>query len=497
MAANVLAALELKRRNPDMKITLIVTTNHEESRSFVKKSSDIVKTMLPNLDPNQQDIIQQTQGIHVVFLSENALHFQDQVSSKTLAAIEKADLSLQFSANKSGLRPLLMAAGRVSYDFTELGELSPLFIQNQRRLNQSYYDFPPITLTAGPGKGGVYTTDTNRDLNTLIMQNWLESFSISYHQQKPVSLAFAYSKNSNALITYYQAVAEIARAQPAQKFLLIARHELDPNFLDSPQNLTVLRYEGMPFPVMKALIQESTLPPLVTGDVSASIALSTFRKGRAFLYDQYSWKKSFVADLIQELKKHSEGALTAHDLAILENAWNYNETGRWMGSTGPTVEFMQNQVLQNRVTEALSRMQHANDLMKNALLVYRLHQIFEKEIKSGMHFFIPYLTPKLLASGSAQSLKMALLGLMSSTSESPESRAIALVSLFKFGYFRNRPPEQLFYSLKEIWALGQPAQRVFLAYQVAHETDFGQHLSKLGFTSLAPVKCKISVTIAQ
>ncbi len=418
VAANFVSALNLKKRHPQIEVTLLVTTSQNESRPGVLKSSEIIKIMEPDLDPTQMDTIQKVRGLQVIFLSEDAETMIRTVSDTQLEKIPKADITLQFAANKTGIHELARKTSRVAFDFEEFGSASTMRFSNSKS-----HPLPVVTMQAGPNKAGYFYVSPPSGIES----------SLAGSATAGKTVAFCYSKDSKSVEAYASAVLKLARKNSYGRYLLVLPSSLtiDPSY--KPANLEISQYSRMTHNEVQSLIFRSDLPPLITGDVSLSIAMSSVGKGRLFLYDYPAWKTDFMDEFISDLKTKMLALNSEVELKLLENMLKLSGTGIHQNSADEILKFFESKTLQNNASRIIHQEQRKNDIYKNVFLIHQIYQIFELEIKSGLSGLLNFLTSKLISAGNWNRLKNELaLEFQGLT----QDKGYAVVTLAKLGYYK-------------------------------------------------------------
>lgn len=87
-----------------------------------------------------------------------------------------------------------------------------------------------------------------------------------------VKIGFTYSKGDDASEEYIRAVVKWAETRPTERFAIISRWPA-PHGINVPSNVDIRQHKSMAFADTKAFIAVSTMPILVTGDMSLTLAI--------------------------------------------------------------------------------------------------------------------------------------------------------------------------------------------------------------------------------
>lgn len=290
VASNVAAAIELKTRFPNMKITLLVTSQNEELlTSSSRSATEIVQILLPETDAKKLAERQTTvAGFDVIYLPPlPELAFQ-KVEGSVLGSIyhiiPPADLTLQFSANHSPVKALLHAKNFIGLSFNELeGETSV---------------FKNGTLNAGPLSNGIYFLKSlkgpeQQQRQRRIINDWLSQNEIPELNFESEEFTLGYMSSAKLAQAQLQAMVRIALENPDKHFTLFQNIEIKKSFT-IPANLRLIYVKALPLKVHQALFALASLTPICRGDLSFSTLLSTTNASKAFIYDTEIWKREFA-----------------------------------------------------------------------------------------------------------------------------------------------------------------------------------------------------------
>lgn len=313
--SNVTMALELKKMFPEIDVRLIVTLNDDDSRSHVNRVRKFIPSVLKNasgaayLNPDSQEP-QNYQGVKIYFASvpaplgysqtEHLTAEQIALVKELTAHIPKADMGIQYSANNSPYSNLVVKAQTLKVYFEEYSE----------HLDSHQYSFfqkgsESIKLRAGPLGFGIYGFDSKEDargssVNQEYINSWLKKITTE-NLKNNFDLAFAYAGDDGLIEDYVKAVTALAKEKGRQTVVVYKGS----GKIRSLDNVVLIPIGSHPRELAHALISESTYSPLVTGDGSLSSALETVAKGKAFLYEEVSWKTTPMHALIQAVFANS------------------------------------------------------------------------------------------------------------------------------------------------------------------------------------------------
>lgn len=398
VASNYIGALELKKKFPESKITLVVTTlkNLDKKFSNVNKSDSIIKTLAPKLDINLVDTLQEHKGIQIIFLSKDPFEITEN-DLDILKILPKGDLALQFSANKSGFWKLANTLGKIAFDFTELSETESSHIVAKENSPEHYRDLKiHATYPAGPGLGGVYYINQDFEKNNTLISTWLQNIHhiTSIEEYSKLNIGFIYSKNTVAINNYIKFMNQLALNNPTKNYLLVLPEGNEIKFF--PKNLNIYFYKNLNLELSKALIQNSKIPPLVTGDSSLSMALSSLKSKIFFFYDLCSWKIKLKNDLQIQLEKY----LNPNSVNEFKKIFNlYFGIGIEPFSDEQIknlVNISESEIINKQLASARDLLMQNNNIFDFVKQLYYVHKTFLDETPSSIKKLIPHLGDKLL-----------------------------------------------------------------------------------------------------
>lgn len=321
--ANVKMALDLKKRYPQIAVRLIVTLNEDEhlhNSETGKVGQFIPEVLRSNSGEKYLDIhskvIQHYEGIEVYFVdlasslihSTNSSLSEEQIQTIKQATnhIPAAELGLVFSdAPTHGVNSDILKAEKMEIHFAEYNSenssLPNLGVVKFAFLNLPVSYFRMRSGLSGMGFYGLNSVNPAKSTleNQAVISKWLGTIQSKYPELKNhvsyssfQNLAFAYAGSgygNNSIVTdYVRAVSEITQG----KTLIVFNGTGEP-FIRKTETgeLVYIPLGQHPMELAHALIAESKLSPLVTGDSSLSSALATTTKKKSFLYEDIPWKK--------------------------------------------------------------------------------------------------------------------------------------------------------------------------------------------------------------
>lgn len=407
VAANLVMALELKSRNPEATINFLVTSEINRRIPTVPTTNEIMQNMVPELNSSIKDQIQVWRGINFIFLNIDytTLAKLEILTTSDLTylrrVIPKSDMSIQFSANNSAAVAALRVNSNISFSFNELAGGDILF----RGAMEKSSDFSSLYQgKTGAGSMGYYLIEDRSSSEEYFktIQAWSQSHGISPDNKK---ILFAYSKNAQALQLYIEALARVV--DPNQHYVLYMQDRSDV-FIDKlPANVQVVKAKSLPHEVMKALIHEAVIAPLVTGDVSLSLALSFVRAGRVFVYETLVGKKDHIVELFQKAKMFVSSthrllyqqATTA--LMIDGRTLSYDERNTKIEKL---VETLKNKEIQSRISESLTQLRREMDVLSNIQHFISFNNRFKYLNLTPEHEMTSALLRNWIAAGGEQNL---------------------------------------------------------------------------------------------
>ena len=417
VAANIVSAFELKKRDPSLTINVLVTSYRERPKfqytleehnklfaeaktpeeqeavlnppSPIMTTDEIVKIMLPKLDPKIKHKPQTLHGVNFIFLeadAEDLTHFSNtqSVSDDLKAAIPMADLSLQYASNSHPMDKPLRTNSKIAFNFYE--PYNDFAVLDEFHYTQKVEDGPLwISMYSGAESSGFYLEAPRDDANDRHARSeitkWLKrefktTLALRTH------LLFSYSKEAEATQVYLDAVAKIAAANPQLKYVLVTKNFPELDLSKSPPNMKVIRAASFPHSIVRSLIMESALSPLITGDTSLALALSHTTKKKTFIYEAPQWKKGAAQNMIgmlsreSGLKEKSIGAVFLVDPAALRQADARKKAAGFLSRV------LMDQKLQGRIHETILRLKPRWDIYANTLNYYDFYRTYQVELDS-------------------------------------------------------------------------------------------------------------------
>ncbi len=296
VAANLVSSIEIKKRYPQLKVRLLVTSAERRYYPMVPTTIEILKIMVPSLRPEQKGVVQMYQGVEVVFidydfgpaldennesnLSENLKDIQ----MKVPRLVPRADLNVSFSVFPESSLLLRMNAPLaigVEEQYGDKQRINEVMMANPQ---QGAY----AELASGPDSMGFMLSQDQIPQHEALdmIQTWAQQsgFDLPAGPLRPV---IAYTADWHAAQVYVDAIAALPIHKP---IVLMVKDLPELDFSALPKEVHIVRIKGMPSDVMKAAIQESVLSPLVTGDISFGQALSSVKAHKTFVYEAPEWK---------------------------------------------------------------------------------------------------------------------------------------------------------------------------------------------------------------
>lgn len=381
VASNIIGALEYKRRNPGAVVNVVVTSMRERPRPSVRTTHEIMKVMLPELNSDFGAPVQAARGINFYFPSIDAEalvngNFEGESLAKQLPS---SDLSVQLSANNNPIKSVMRRKTGLALHFYELGLSENVLVNHAPR---STAEFGPVMgLTTGFESTGAYLEAPDAGARARL-EKWLAE--THGHQLDPkTKILFAYSSEAEATKFYQAAVSELVAKDPQTKYLLVTKDFGTGAATGLPPNLANLQTKGMPHEVLKALIQESALSPLVTGDSSLSLALSLATPEKSFVYEAPTWKQGSAQSLRNVLRSggvpwdQMESSILSQSLAGDPD---------WAAKARELADTIGDRKLQAQVFQAIQDAKPRMDLQNNLQKIYELHRLYQTELDNRLTY---------------------------------------------------------------------------------------------------------------
>ncbi len=248
-----------------------------------------------------------------------------------------------------------------------------------------------FTFNSGAKSGGLYldsavTQDQPKQKENV--QAWLNK----HHGKKleaDTELAVGYSKEAPAAELYLETLTIVARLNPAKKFLLVLKDfPTTTSVANLPPNLELVRVKSLPHSVLRALIATSDISPLVTGDVSMSIAFSSATAKKSFVVDVPPWKaKAAIAiaeRLTTEMGNQKELADLVPSLFINSVGLEAKDAAGRAALAENLAASLVNSQLQSSIYSAVEKLKPSFDLLSNTSLMYTIQRMWHIEIESSI-----------------------------------------------------------------------------------------------------------------
>jgi hypothetical protein len=485
VAANVLSALSLKEKYPDLKVTLLVTSNYIETRKGVRSSSDIVKIMIPELDSNKLDQIQQYKGLSVIFLSlDNKELRTNSLPPAIKQIVPYADLSLQFSANKSPNSVLGLETGKVGFSFFEFHPSTdfPLvstatstpWMDNKDRI-------PWLRFQSGPETTGIYKMATSTlSQSHHEIEQWANAGADLPMILSSKKIAMAYSNRVEPSVSYAKGVIHLAELNPDQDYVLFAKDDEKLRELIPPPNLVVKLAAVFPHEILKNLILASDLPPLVTGDSSLSIALSSLQnKHRLFMYDAPQWKKNFIHEFVDRsiwrLKQKNSFTIAEEELFRRAMEFGHSTITSSESPEDFALRFFEDETTQKKLRDGIISHISEKDVFQSTRLIFEFYTLFETELRTKILDDFYHILPKLIELGSWEALKRHMVEVFyTKEPQQDKERLFATILLAKFGYFKGENSNLVSF-INEIYNKDYASYKILRLHGLINDDGLGRY----------------------
>lgn len=296
LASNLVMAQQLLALRPELKIQMWVGEREMER----------MRILLPSLDPTLP--YQNVQGIDFYSYRNRQLPRGDVFLA---FSVKIADLSANMYAKDFHLPQELtdqtanetinrIANAPVIFKFLEYSgathEVSGVYRPTGK--------FIEIHAETGPGAAGLYAVPI--------------AHNKSAEETREVEAGFGYSTYAFSTLAYVKSVLGLASSNPQKRYRIHIRPfpelQMLADALIATPNLEVVTSANMDFETTKKLIQSATIPILVTGDVSLSLAI---QHHKPFIYELHRWKKGLAKSVQTQL---SSAAINENELAELAAA---------------------------------------------------------------------------------------------------------------------------------------------------------------------------------
>ena len=303
IASNVQMAEKLREVQPDLSVNIIL---HREAFEIFGKLVPGFKSDLP---------FQRLDGIDIYLENGGMLPNTDVLMS--FASFSRRPHITTNTFLKA------VAPVRIAYREFDGGDSS--FSPNGIDQTRFYVDcdiipFKPgysFQLNTGVRTGGMYISPkkpkiacTKRGLLKSIRQTMdrpsFMKLKKKLHDIKETDkISFVYSKRAASTSIYLQALYKVQKDQGLRgsRTLVFFKNHANLKLPPSCPGIIYAPYDSIGFSTSKALIYHSTLPVMITGDTSLSLALDY---ERPFLYETNLWKNAVATDLVQTLTKSSQ-----------------------------------------------------------------------------------------------------------------------------------------------------------------------------------------------
>lgn len=289
IASNVVMARMFRREHPDAVLHMIVPD---------QKTATNTSALLSTLDPRFKVGVP-TQTIDgITYVLDNGA-----------TALPKADYLLSFSSKESE-SPQVLASANKAMLIAEYGLPRPDSAPVEHYLESKVSETTVRRARAGLGTNqlGLFVSQQKPapQMTREAMFDLLDGIPGRFNggvgdRYGEVKLGFCYSSDARSTERYLAAMADSARKSPGEKFLLIIQKSIPPN-VAIPPNVEIRSYSKIPFTLTEAIVAHSDVPLMLTGSVSASLALEY---EKPFFYEAQSWKQNFFTDLKAALIRHN------------------------------------------------------------------------------------------------------------------------------------------------------------------------------------------------
>ncbi len=377
VAVNLVMAVELKSRYPKLRVRLLVTSLAKRDQPQIPTSNEIIKIMVPDLNPELKQTPQIYRGVEVVFLDYDiGLLFDtkalklpyERVRDDLPQLVPPADLNLNFSHYVGGGAVVRIGAP-VALAFEEqFGGRQWVKESEAPQLGQGAF----LTLSSGPGTAGYVLSEKERprakDLS--LIRNWLASQGKV--MDTPFDMAFAYTSEWQSTQIYIDTISALGRTHGTRPLVLLIKKFSELDLSDLPDNVHVIQSSAVPHDVMAAMIWHSTVPPLVTGDTSLGLALSSTTPTKTFAYEAPPWKNGNAGSMKQILTERAGVGARKLDAMFLYTQKLADLTREDLRRRGKKLaRLFDDTETQTRLYHALESVHDRWDLLGNALRIYR------------------------------------------------------------------------------------------------------------------------------
>lgn len=355
IAANVVTALEFKKRFPQMKIRLIVTSVAVRTNAQVPTTNEIILAMMPHLRPEHVYVPQSYGGVEIIFTEPKFSAFSVAAMAITdrggvrppadltendikelMGHVPSADYAIQLSGNHTPMQAL-PALGRVVLSVGE-HEFKATFLDRVLWGNELLA--PNLFLNSGVNALGTYLVEPKSvEHHRRVL---LENLGLRRNSH----LLFAYSKYPKSTQLYIDALA-IALKGDRRRYDLIVKNFSGLDFSQLPSGIQIHQRKSLPHEAVEALYHLSALSPLGTGDVSTALEISYTSNDRAFVIEVPEWKEGHCEFLKSKLASALESGQERWLDAVFLNARELAQLKRGQREWDDKVTLLAN-TLQNK-----------------------------------------------------------------------------------------------------------------------------------------------------
>jgi hypothetical protein len=318
LASNLFMLKQLQRQNPEWKFNYII------DRSSVAKLKILITEF------GEQD----------EFIKDSVRFIIDK--GQPLPA---SDFVLSFSSGPMKKNIAQTAPRAMSFTEYEQYHSQKIISKQITQAHEHYW------ISTGPKNLGLYINynETNTELNKT-------NSLLAEHEERAIKSAdligLSYTNNGELGQFYLDLYSGISRSSKQNKKIVLFikdAHLLD--LSNAPANIQVINLTKKPFALTEAIFPLLNLPPLVTGDMSLTLAL---QNKRIFMYERLEHKKNVITDLLDIFQKH----LPKKSFNELNGLWNFN-----------TLE------------DARDKMDHLQSIVSNKDLIAEVEPLMKDELK--------------------------------------------------------------------------------------------------------------------
>jgi hypothetical protein len=288
--SNIWMAQQIHASKPNTEVHFIVDETYLKAEGF--------ETIFPGLNPNQP--IQKIGGIifHIPV---------GEAANRHYLGVEKTSCNLTFSS-----REISKIAKKIQFSpllsFNEYSGIDPH--AHKVSLEETKEGGKIIRLDTDADSLGMYVTAKSPEPQASLS---VESEELGSTPDDQIEVGFAYVNFEASTLAYVENMISYAKNHPRKTIQLHVKEskalENRSKQVDFPKNLDLKTYSFMPFSQTIEIIKAATLPIMVTGDMSATLAIQFEKR---FIYEQLNHKESFA----RALNHIAGGDFTGGNIAI-------------------------------------------------------------------------------------------------------------------------------------------------------------------------------------